>query len=108
MVDYGVRAYSGQYSQDGSFFYTCCQDFRVHIYDTTNSNIFKKTKTIVGDFGRWTITDANLSSDNQWLSYTSITPVVYLAKTDPDVDFQAPLDFSEKSSHEFGVNLLHL
>jgi len=63
-VNYGVRAYSGQYSLDGSFFYTCCQDFRVHIYDTTNPNVFKETKTIVGD-GRWTITDANLSSDNQ-------------------------------------------
>ncbi|PKY50398.1 WD40 repeat-like protein [Rhizophagus irregularis] len=101
-VNYGVRAYSGQYSLDGSFFYTCCQDFRVHIYDTTNPNVFKETKTIVGD-GRWTITDANLSSDNQWLAYTSITPIVYLAKTDPNVDFQIPLDFSKRLSYNYGL-----
>ncbi|GES76587.1 WD repeat protein [Rhizophagus clarus] len=101
-VNYGARAYSGQYSLDGSFFYTCCQDFRVHIYDTTNPNVFKETKTITGD-GRWTITDANLSSDNQWLAYTSITPIVYLAKTDPNVDFQIPLDFSERLSYNNGL-----
>ncbi|RUS27231.1 hypothetical protein BC938DRAFT_483554 [Jimgerdemannia flammicorona] len=44
--------------------------------------------------GRWTITDANLSPDNQWIIYSSITPVVYLAKTVPDDDVQTPLDFS--------------
>ncbi|CAI2188948.1 6385_t:CDS:10 [Funneliformis geosporum] len=102
MINYGVRAYSGQYSQDGSFFYTCCQDFRVHIYDTTNPNVFKETKTITGDYGRWTITDANLSLDNQWLAYTSITPIVYLAKTDPNDEFQIPLDFSGQLPQEFG------
>ncbi|CAI2179443.1 2916_t:CDS:10 [Funneliformis geosporum] len=103
MINYGVRAYSGQYSQDGSFFYTCCQDFRVHIYDTTNPNVFKETKTITGDYGRWTITDANLSLDNQWLAYTSITPIVYLAKTDPNDEFQIPLDFSGQLPQEFGL-----
>lgn len=30
---------------------------------------------------RWTITDANLSDDNEWLIYSSITPRVHLAKT---------------------------
>ncbi|CAG8690130.1 8053_t:CDS:10, partial [Funneliformis caledonium] len=103
MINYGVRAYSGQYSQDGSFFYTCCQDFRVHIYDTTNPDVFKETKTITGDCGRWTITDANLSLDNQWLAYTSITPIVYLAKTDPNDEYQIPLDFSKQLSEDFGL-----
>lgn len=30
---------------------------------------------------RWTITDANLSPDNNWMAYSSITPIVHLVKT---------------------------
>ncbi|RUS17920.1 WD40-repeat-containing domain protein [Endogone sp. FLAS-F59071] len=85
---YADRAYSGQYSQDGSFFYTCCQDFRVYIYNTSNPERVRQEKIIQGEI------DAHLSPDNQWIIYSSINPYVYLAKTVPDENVQTPLNFS--------------
>ncbi|GAA95384.1 hypothetical protein E5Q_02038 [Mixia osmundae IAM 14324] len=35
VAQYGSSVYCGQYSEDGSFFYTCAQDFKVRIYDMT-------------------------------------------------------------------------
>lgn len=94
-VQYPSRAYSGQFSQDGSFFYTCSQDFRVRLYDTTDPTRWKHYKTVVGSTGRWTITDANLSPDNRFVAYSSITPVVYMAKTaQENTEEQEILDFS--------------
>lgn len=98
------KVYSGQYSADGSFFYTACQDFNIYIYDTRNPPLTGKNsvsdttapqrgrrglgtywehrsslrtlKIIKGQERncRWTITDANLSPDNDWIIYSSITP----------------------------------
>lgn len=94
-VQYPARAYSGQFSQDGSFFYTCSQDFRVRLYDTTDPTQWKHYKTVLGGSGRWTITDANLSPDNRFVAYSSITPVVYMAKTAQDnTEEQEMLDFA--------------
>ncbi|KAK4693474.1 DDB1- and CUL4-associated factor 11, partial [Phenoliferia sp. Uapishka_3] len=125
------KVYSGQYSADGSFFYAACQDFRVYIYDTrsppltgTKSVTDTSTeRTRAGRFGmnwqhrsslktikvvkahdrncRWTITDANVSRDNEWLIYSSITPRVHLVKTGRGGEWetedheQSTLDFSE-------------
>ncbi|CAG8507502.1 5693_t:CDS:10 [Ambispora gerdemannii] len=105
VVDYyETPAYSGQYSLDGSFFYACCRDFCVYIYDTTNPTKFTSTKVIKSDTGRWTITDANLSANNEWIAYTSITPFVYVAKTSQDEDFQTMLNFSNaRRDDDFGL-----
>ncbi|CAJ0745438.1 4474_t:CDS:10 [Entrophospora sp. SA101] len=94
ILRYAEPAYSGQYSQDGSLFYSCSKDFRVRIYDTNDPQDPKEIKVISGEeFGRWTITDANLSNDNKWIAYSSITPSVCLAKTDVEEDYQTILDF---------------
>lgn len=134
---YPARCYCGQYSEDSSFFYTCTQDFQVHLYDTT-ANPYKKVhrnedtpyssrrahtyglsggshltslksiKTIQGRHGSWTITDANLSPDNQWMIYSSITPYVHLVPTRQEVetqgrDNQVMLDFSNNGNDDAGV-----
>jgi WD repeat-containing protein 23 len=108
------KVYSGQYSNDGDFFYTACQDFCIYIYDTaspprvgdksvTDSQEFsrsrrrgafssydwshrtslKTSKIVRADPSncRWTITDAELSDDNNWLIYSSISPRSHLVKT---------------------------
>lgn len=120
---------------DSSFFYTCTQDFRVQMYDTTVApsrevlklndrtgfrhsayytsfgttqyTSLKPIRTIQGRMGNWTITDANLSPDNQWMIYSSITPVVHLVptKVEPGIrtdasDRQVPLDFSDVDDSE--------
>ncbi|GAA6014791.1 hypothetical protein JCM10207_002181 [Rhodosporidiobolus poonsookiae] len=103
------KVYSGQYSSDGKFFYTACQDFRVYIYDTqtpprvgdksvTDSTPRSRTpysldwqhrsslkvrKIVQASAAncRWTLTDAELSDDNEWLVYSSISPRAHLVKT---------------------------
>ncbi|KAM0279669.1 hypothetical protein ACHAQH_004471 [Verticillium albo-atrum] len=84
IVHYDSPVYSGQFSEDGNFFYACGHDFKVRMYDTSNPYDWKYYKTVAYPFGQWTLTDASLSPDNKWLAYTSINPSVCLAPTDPN------------------------
>ncbi|KAL7894917.1 WD40 repeat-like protein [Trichoderma sp. TUCIM 5745] len=83
IIHYDHPIYSGQFSDDGNFFFSCCQDFNVRMYDTSNPYNWKLYKTANFPFGQWTLTDASLSPDNRWLAYTSIQSIVSIAPTDP-------------------------
>ena len=85
-MHYDSRAYSGQFSDDGNFFFSCAQDFNVRMYDTSNPYQWKYYKTVNYPLGQWTITDASLSPDNKYLAYSSIRHIVCLAPTDPGND----------------------
>jgi DDB1- and CUL4-associated factor 11 len=95
IIHYDSRAYSGQFSDDGNFFFSCTQNFKVRMYDTSNPYDWKYYKTVDYPFGQWTITDATLSPDNRYLAYSSIRHTVCLAPTDP-LDQSQPtlLDFT--------------
>ncbi|KAI1875707.1 uncharacterized protein JN550_001993 [Neoarthrinium moseri] len=84
IIHYDEPVYSGQFSDDGNFFYSCVKDFRVRMYDTSNPYNWRHYKTVVFPGGSWTLTDASLSPDNKWLAYTSIESNVCLAPTDPN------------------------
>ncbi|KAF3482299.1 WD repeat protein [Arthroderma uncinatum] len=86
IIHYDLPCYSGQFSDDGNFFFTSCQDFKVRMYDTSNPYIWRHYKTVTYPHGQWTITDATLSPDNRFLAYSSIRHVVCLAGTDPSSD----------------------
>ncbi|KAJ6157535.1 hypothetical protein N7470_005127 [Penicillium chermesinum] len=95
IIHYDLRSYSGQFSDDGNFFFCCAQDFKVRMYDTSNPYEWKYYKTVEYPFGQWTITDATLSPDNRHLVYSSIRSQAYLASTDPEDDSDPTvLDFS--------------
>ncbi|KAF2691591.1 WD40 repeat-like protein [Lentithecium fluviatile CBS 122367] len=95
IIHYSARCYSGQFSDDGNFFFSCAQDFRVRMYDTSNPYHWKYYKSVVYPYGQWTITDASLSPDNRFLAYSSIRSIVCLASTDPNNDAEPHLlDFS--------------
>ena len=81
LKDYTSRIYSGQYSRDGNFFYATTQDLTVHVYDTSDNDSWRDYETVHAEYGRWTLTDAVMSSDNKFLAYSSITPIVYLVIT---------------------------
>ncbi|BGP15145.1 hypothetical protein JCM10213_005394 [Rhodosporidiobolus nylandii] len=110
VAQFTSKVYSGQYSSDGKFFYTACQDFHVYIYDTSRPpRVGSKSVTDNGapqsrtpfsydwemrssmplrkkvqadpNNCRWTLTDAELSDDNEWLVYSSISPRAHLVKT---------------------------
>ncbi|KAI9146186.1 WD40-repeat-containing domain protein [Paraphysoderma sedebokerense] len=124
LLDYEARPYIGQFSSDGSLFYTCTQDFRVHVYECDTKN-FRKTKTVTAQStipfisrccidrliiylifkgGRWTITDAALTPDNSHIMYSSITPIVHLANLNSDSDEQHSFDFGADSEWDsFGI-----
>ncbi|KNG47495.1 WD40 repeat-like protein [Stemphylium lycopersici] len=95
IIHYNARCYSGQFSDDGNFFFSCAQDFKVRMYDTSNPYDWKYYKTVRYHGGQWTITDASLSPDNRFLAYSSIRSIVSLAHTDPDNDSEPHLlDFN--------------
>jgi WD repeat-containing protein 23 len=95
IIHYDSRAYSGQFSDDGNFFFSCTQNFKVRMYDTSNPYEWKYYKTVDYPFGQWTITDATLSPDNRFLAYSSIRHTVCLAPTDPtDQSDPTLLDFT--------------
>lgn len=83
-IYYHSPVYSGQFSDDGNFFYSCVKDFKVRMYDTSNPYKWRHYKTVHYPGGAWTLTDASLSPDNKWLAYTSIQSTVCLAPTDPN------------------------
>lgn len=86
IINYDARCYSGQFSEDGNFFFSCCQDFMVRMYDTSNPYSWRHYKTVPYMSGSWTITDATLSPDNKYLAASTMTHIVALANTDPDTD----------------------
>jgi WD repeat-containing protein 23 len=98
IIHYSNRCYSGQFSNDGNFFFSCGQDFKVRMYDTSNPYNWSYYKIVDNPYGQWTITDASLSPDNKFLAYSSISRIVCLAPTDPS-DHSTPrtLDFSRMS-----------
>ncbi|KAK3500750.1 WD40-repeat-containing domain protein [Neurospora crassa] len=84
VIHYDDPVCCGQFSDDGNFFYACVKDFKVRMYDTSNPYNWKHYKTVRYPFGQWTLTDADLSPDNKWLAYTSLTSQVCFAPTDPN------------------------
>jgi len=129
VAEYGDNVYSGQFSAgrsvvprivystqcvcglDSSFYYTCVQDFRMHVYDTTrpitqspgrshgaHTTTMHVAKTIDGIGDGWTITDSHLSPDNERLAYAVMGSKVYLAKVKEEDQEQTPLDFGDSSA----------
>ncbi|KAI0066418.1 WD40 repeat-like protein [Artomyces pyxidatus] len=113
-----ANIYCGQFSADSSFYYTCNQDFQLHIYDMTaprkqpdpprivstgrrtfvanrEQTTLKVLKTIDGAPGQWTITDSHLSPDNQRIIYSSITSTVHMATTLDSSTVQVPIPFAD-------------
>lgn len=83
-IRYDYPVYSGQFSDDGNFFFAVGKDFYVRMYDTANPYNWRHYKTVHHPFGQWTLSDASLSPDNKWLAYASLQPHVCLAPTDPN------------------------
>ncbi|KFY18355.1 hypothetical protein V493_08700 [Pseudogymnoascus sp. VKM F-4281 (FW-2241)] len=105
IINYDAPVYSGQFSDDGNFFFACVKDFKVRMYDTSNPYQWRYYKTVHYPFGRWTLTDASLSPDNRYLAYTSVSPRVCLAPTDPnDLGDPYDLDLSNNGTRGIGSN----
>ncbi|KAJ7492078.1 WD40-repeat-containing domain protein [Mycena latifolia] len=111
--EYDANVYTAQYSADSSFFYTCSQDFRLNIFDTTVPAVprepgvrrrettphLKTTMKVMNSIqahpGRWTISDANLSPDNERMIYSSMASTVYMTSTTDPAPTQIPIPFAD-------------
>lgn len=102
-IHYDEPVYSGQFSDDGNFFYSCVKDFKVRMYDTSNPYKWRYYKTVSYPMGRWTLTDAALSPDNRFLAYSSIHSTVMFASTDPN-DKGEPYDLDLSNRSQAGYN----
>lgn len=76
------------------FFFTASQDYKVRLYNTAQNFPWRVYKTVRAEMARWTVTDVTLSRNNEWIAYSSITPVVHLSGTSPEAVGQEALDFS--------------
>ncbi|KAL3420209.1 WD domain-containing protein [Phlyctema vagabunda] len=105
IIHYNQPVYSGQFSDDGNFFFSANKDFKVRMYDTSNPYQWRYYKTVEYPFGQWTLTDASLSPDNKYLAYTSIRSTVCLAPTDPN-DLGDPyiLDLADRGGNPHAAN----
>ncbi|GAA6054137.1 hypothetical protein JCM3770_003214 [Rhodotorula araucariae] len=135
VAQFAEPVYSGQYSADGTFFYAACKDYRVYMYDTSTAprvgdksvtdqaeprslrrywshrTSLKVQKIAQGSAANcsWTLTDAELSDDNQWLIYSSITPRVHMVRTGQGGEWgaddgeQHTLDFAAGAHYGFGI-----
>jgi WD repeat-containing protein 23 len=101
VIHYNQPVYSGQFSDDGNFFFSVNKDYRVRMYDTSNPYEWRYYKTVEYPYGQWTLTDASLSPDNKYLAYTSIRSTVCLAPTDPnDLGDPYSLDLADTGRHD--------
>lgn len=112
VATYDANMYTAQFSDDSSFYYTCAQDYSLHIFDVTKpprqfspvtgmyglKTSMPLRKHIQGAHGGWTITDANLSPDNSRLIYSSMSSTVYMTNTSPEESSeQIPIPFGDRT-----------
>ena len=103
IINYEDRCYSGQFSEDGNFYFTCSQDFRVRMYDTSNPYKWRHYKTVLYPYGNWTLTDATLSPDNKYLAYSSMKHIVCLANTEQDTEDEPhTLNLADRTGRQQG------
>ncbi|CAM6097591.1 unnamed protein product [Calypogeia fissa] len=107
------RAYTGQFSADGSLFVAGFQDQRIRIYNVDKN--WALQKDVLARNLRWTVTETALSPDQRFLVYASITPLVHLVNVGSEsggieslaniTDIHEGLDFAAGSREEntFGI-----
>ncbi|KAI5301043.1 hypothetical protein KEM56_002021 [Ascosphaera pollenicola] len=106
VLHHEYRVYSGQFSDDGNFFFTTAQDYCARMYDTSNPYDWKFYRSTEHTEGSWTITDGALSPDNRFLALSTIDSVVALSGIDHDSSAETILDFGRgptRTSMHFGI-----
>ncbi|KAK3289064.1 hypothetical protein CYMTET_3488 [Cymbomonas tetramitiformis] len=100
------RIYTGRHTPDGSRFICGFQDYRVGIYNTEDWSLIKD---IHAKNLQWTITDTDLSPDQRWCIYSSITPWVHLVDVSSDTGVKSIANVTDihetlaLSNHRLGI-----
>ncbi|TIB18886.1 hypothetical protein E3P92_00354 [Wallemia ichthyophaga] len=113
--------YSGEHSRDGQLFYTADRNFNINVYKPQeplraphsgmqgeDEFYVEEHETTMGYLARvsanpsgWTVTDANLSHNKEWLVYSRISPVAHLVNLNNPAQ-PIPLSFSDDGADDYG------
>ncbi|KAJ1958090.1 hypothetical protein EC988_000498 [Linderina pennispora] len=74
------RIYNAGFSADGSLFYQSSQEFNVKIYKVDGNARLRHIETMQADYGRWTVTDTKISSDNEFVAYSADDSVLQIGR----------------------------
>lgn len=85
--------YSGQFSDSGDVFVAASQNNVVKLFNTSDWSVIKPIET--RDI-RWTVTSTDVSPDEQFVIYSSITDVVHLCNIHGEYELHEPLVVDEE------------
>ena len=100
--------YNGRFFPNG-YSYFCSSQEEIKIYDVSDLGHWHCTNSFTGRGVRWTITDLDLSPDQNYLIYTSVGPILNLIRLNEEpssgFSFTAEQDSItlDDSSMEYGV-----
>jgi len=69
--------YGGRFTSKGNLYY-CSSQSQILVYDTTDPYNWKQRSAVDAHSVRWTITDMDVDKDENYLIYSSISPLVHL------------------------------
>ncbi|KAJ1677812.1 hypothetical protein EV182_005382, partial [Spiromyces aspiralis] len=81
-LQYNDAVYCGQYSQDGQLFCVATQGFQVNVFGVDAFSGLHHQATLAARIGRWTLTDLDITSDNRFVVFSSITSILQIGRTD--------------------------
>lgn len=82
--DFQSRVYNGRFFSNGDFYYCSSQD-EIKIYDVSDTENWKCVNSFDARGVSWTITDVDLSPDENFLIYSSMNPMINIVKLNSDV-----------------------
>jgi DDB1- and CUL4-associated factor 11 len=107
-VDFDSRVYNGQFFSNGEQYF-CSSQEEIKIYNVSDPDDWKCTNSFMGRGIRWTITDIDISPDQNYLIYSSLSSVLNLVRIneDPNNTFaftsQQQSVMLDESNMEYGV-----
>lgn len=86
-ASFDTRVYNGQFSPDGSLYYSSSQN-QIKIYDTSDELNWELKHEISCRNIHWTVTDIDLSPCHQFMMYSTIDNRISLVNLCEDLDFE--------------------
>jgi WD repeat-containing protein 23 len=85
------RVYGGQYTSKGNLYY-CSSQERIGIYNSYDPYKMKKIKTISALDVHWTITSMDTTEDEEYLVYSTISPILHIVDLQTLCKFHCKID----------------
>lgn len=88
------RVYGGQYTSKGNLYYCSSQD-TIGVYDSYDPYKMKKIKSVSALDVHWTITSMDTTEDEEYLAYSSISPILHIVDLQTLCKFHHKIDLSK-------------